>query len=138
MEATKKQRSKANYQRGYITDPIPEKGKNGPRIQRLLDKLEAKKPKPVDPDELAMALEPDFAHIPNLRAGHHPTKMQMVEQFEIKMEKKRKRSIAMSPDIDKLQEVRIDKRTSIFIDPSADPAQARVNFLEKLSRNVQH
>ena len=130
MEATKKQR-------GYITDPIPEKGKNGPRIQRLLARLEAKKPKPVDPDELAMEPEPDFRYIPSLRAGHHPSKRQMDEEFELKMEKKRKRSIALSPDIDKMQEVRIDKRTSIFIAIGADPVEARVKFLEKLSRNVQ-
>jgi len=130
MEAT-------NYQRGYITDPIPEKGKNGPRIQRLLARLEAKKPKPVDPAELAMEPEPDFSYIPSLRSGHHPSKRQMDEEFEIKMEKKRKRSIALSPDIDKLQEVRIDKRTSIFIAIGADPVEARVKFLEKLSRNVQ-
>ena len=37
-----------------------------------------------------------------------------------------------SPNLSKMQEVIIDARTRIYIDPDADPVKARERYLERL------
>lgn len=44
---------------------------------------------------------------------------------------KKKQNSFVSPDIDKLQEVVIDFRTKIYIEPGADPKEARKRYLLK-------
>jgi hypothetical protein len=39
-----------------------------------------------------------------------------------------------SPDLSKMQEVIIDRRTRIYIAPDADPEQARIRYLERLEQ----
>ncbi len=44
----------------------------------------------------------------------------------------KKQATFNSPDLSKMQEVIIDVRTRIYIDPDADPEQARIRYLERL------
>ncbi|NBC83399.1 MAG: hypothetical protein GVY19_08455 [Bacteroidetes bacterium] len=43
----------------------------------------------------------------------------------------------VSPDIGKLQEVVIDFRTKIYIQPGADPKEAKTRYLLRRSNKIQ-
>jgi len=45
----------------------------------------------------------------------------------------KKQVVFNSPDLSKMQEVVIDNRTRIYIEPGADPDEARKHYLEKLA-----
>jgi len=44
----------------------------------------------------------------------------------------KKQATFNSPDLSKMQEVIIDVRTRIYIEPGADPEKARTRYLERL------
>lgn len=44
----------------------------------------------------------------------------------------KKQTTFNSPDLSKMQEVIIDVRTRIYIDPDADPDEARTRYLARL------
>jgi len=52
-----------------------------------------------------------------------------IDRKEIEMDRKRERALKMSPDIDKLTPVIIDKRTVIYIKSWQNPEEVRNNFM---------
>lgn len=45
----------------------------------------------------------------------------------------KKKAAINTPNLSKMQEVIIDARTRIYIDPDADPEKARTRYLERLA-----
>lgn len=45
----------------------------------------------------------------------------------------KKQNTFKSPDISKMQEVKIDERTRIYIDQDANPVEAKKRYLERMA-----
>jgi hypothetical protein len=101
----------------YLAQVAASKTKNTKRIKPL---------KPVEPMK---AIKPSAETLK--RHQMHPSKTALREAKEIKLAKARKKTIAASPDLNKLLEVKIDHRTTIFIQPGRDPQMARQQYLSR-------
>lgn len=102
--------------------------KNSPKVQALVDKLNKKKESKKATKGKKPTVCKEIAYIPNL-TGNHPSRATMQQEADIKFAKKREEAINASPNLAKLRQVRIDSRTSIYIDRRKSPEKARQVFL---------
>lgn len=101
----------------YLAQVAASKTKNTKRI------------KPLKPAEPMKAIKPSAETLK--RHQMHPSKAALREAQEMKHAKARKRALAASPDLNQLLEVKIDHRTTIFIQPGRDPQAARQQYLSR-------